>query len=138
MYPDERPSRSACAVVIFKNGKEIIRFVRGLGSRTSNEAEYEALIAALLCCWMSELPSPDIYCDSTVVVQHTTNKWVCKSPLLLPYYLTVQDIQAAYGFKIHQVPRAKVYMPDELCNAFLDRQEQEERRILGDPSVGSS
>ncbi len=124
------PRRAAAAVVIFKNNKEIVRFVRGLGDRSNNEAEYEALIAALLICTMSDFEAPIIYSDSAVVVNHTNGKWQCKKKELLPYYLTVKEIRANYHFQIVQVPRAKVFLPDELCNLFLDEQDKEEQKLL--------
>ncbi len=125
--------KAACATVIFKSGKEIVRFVRGLGNRTNNEAEYEALITTLLICSMWELPAPTIYSDSEIVVKYTNNKWECRNKILLPYYMTVRDLQTSYSFQIKQVPRKKVFLPDDLCNKFLDQQVEEERRLFGDP-----
>ena len=34
---------AACAVVVYKNRKKIAQFARGLGHRSNNEAEYEAV-----------------------------------------------------------------------------------------------
>lgn len=129
--------RAAAAVVIFKSGKEIVRFARGLGDRSNNEAEYEALINALLILTMQDLPAPTIYSDSAVVVNHTTGRWECKSESLLPYYMTVQEIRNEYSFNIIQVPRSKVFLPDELCNRFLDEQEARERALLSRKRVVS-
>lgn len=125
-----KPRRAACAVVIFENKTEIVRFSRGLGDRSNNEAEYEALVSALLICTMSDIATPVIYSDSSVVVNHVKRKWDIKSPELLPYWMTVNEIAASYGFHIKEVPRKKVALADQLCNIFLDRLEEEEKRII--------
>lgn len=114
---------------MFKSNKEIVRFARGLGDRSNNEAEYEALISALLILAMQDLPSPTIYSDSAVVVNHTNRRWACRSTVLLPYYMTVQEIRSEYQFQLIQVPRSKVSLADSLCNNFLDAQEIEERAL---------
>ena len=100
-------SRAACAVVIFQDREEVVRFVRGLGDRTNEEAEYEALIDALLICSMSDMRQPVIYSDSSVVVGLTKNKMVCRDRKLLPYYMTVKELSMTIGFHIKQVPRTK-------------------------------
>lgn len=125
------PRRAAAAFVIIKNQKqELARFARGLGDRSNNEAEYEALIMALTTLAMLDLPTPTIYSDSTVVVNHTNGKWNCRSKSLLPFFLTVQQLKSVYSFNIIHVPRSRVYIPDELCNMFLDEQEAEELRLF--------
>lgn len=120
-----KPNVSACACVIYKNKKEVVRFARPLGSRTNNEAEYQALIDCLLICSMSDFYRPIIYSDSALVVNHTKGIWKCRSEELLSYYLTVAEIQSEYLFDIIQVPRKKVWLPDQLCNMALDKFEEQ-------------
>jgi ribonuclease HI len=126
---NDLPNEAAAAVVIFNNRKEIARFVRGLGPVSNNVAEFEALIAALLMCSMISLPRPVIYTDSQVVVNHVKGKWKCKSPELLPFYMTMREIQDNYGFDIVHVSRDKVFMPDHLCNLFLDEIAEEREKL---------
>lgn len=116
---------AACAVVIYKNEKEIARIARGLGKRTNNEAEYEAVITALLLCSMADLPDPVIYSDSAVVVNHITGKWKCHTPTLMPLFKTVKEIESEYRFRIQQVPRKYVHAADRLAKAFLDELEHD-------------
>lgn len=123
------PNEAACAVVIYNKKKEIVRFARGLGEVTNNEAEYAALIDALLICSMTDFPRPIIYTDSQVVYNHTKGIWPCKSPNLLPFYLTVREIQEEYAFDIVLVPREKVFAPDNMCNVFLDKLELEREKL---------
>jgi ribonuclease HI len=111
---------AACSVVVYKNRKKIAQFSRGLGPRTNNEAEYEAVIAGLLISAMADLVDPIIYTDSAVVANQTNGKWECKNRLLIPLLMTIEEIRQAYNFRIIQVPRAFVWEPDALANAFLD------------------
>lgn len=114
---------AACAAVVYKNRKKIAQFARGLGPRTNNEAEYEAVIAALLMCSMSDLIDPIIYTDSAVVSNHINGKWKCKNDLLVPLLMTINDIRDEYKFRVVQVPRHFVWEPDALANQFLDQLE---------------
>lgn len=116
---------SAAACVIYRNKKEIVRFARPIGSVSNNAAEYEALIQCLLICSMSDFYRPIIYSDSAVVVNHTKGIWKCRTENLLPYYLTVKQIQQEFPFDIHQVPRDKVWQADQLCNVALDQLEEQ-------------
>jgi hypothetical protein len=84
-----------------------------------------------LICVNSDVAAPVIYSDSSVVVNHVNRKWQIKSPVLLPYYMTVNEIAQSYGFVLKEVPRNKVRLADQLCNMFLDQLEEEERRIMG-------
>ncbi len=125
----DKPTEAACACVVYKNKKEMVRFARCLGTRTNNQAEYEALINALLVCAMTDFLNPTIYSDSSVVVNHINGVWNCRSAELLPFYLTVKQIQSEYPFRLIQVPRAKVFLPDALCNAALDELREEKKKL---------
>lgn len=113
---------AACAVVIYKNRKKIAEYARPLGRRTNNEAEYEALITALLICSMStEIVDPIIYSDSAVVVNQVNGKWECKNENLIPLLMSVNIIKDEYRFRLLQVPRSLVHEPDLLVNVCLDK-----------------
>jgi ribonuclease HI len=121
---------AACAAVIYKNKKRIAHYARGIGKRTNNEAEYEAVILALLMCAMADLPDPTIYSDSAVVVNQINRRWDCKNPSLLPLLMSIRDIQEEFRFKVEQVPRRMVAVADELCNEFLDNLQAESRLLI--------
>jgi ribonuclease HI len=122
--PVDGARHAACAVVAYNKKQEIVRFNRLLGDRDHNEAEYEALVSCLLLLSMSGFSNPIIYSDSAVVVNQINKKWEVKSPKLIPYYITISNIKSVYDFRLVQVPRSKVFIPDELCNKILDEEEQ--------------
>lgn len=112
---------AACAAVVYKNRKKVAQFARGLGHRTNNEAEYEAVIAALLICSMSDFLDPIIYTDSAVVANQINGKWQCKNESLIPLLMTIEDIRQEYPFRVLQVDRSFVWEADFLANEFLDQ-----------------
>lgn len=114
---------AACATVVYKNRKKVAQFARGLGPRTNNEAEYEAVIAGLLICSMADLLDPIIYTDSAVVANHINGKWKCKNAALIPLLMTVEEIRSEFNFRVVQVNRSFVWEPDSLANTFLNELE---------------
>jgi ribonuclease HI len=118
---------AACAVVIYQNRKHVGQYARPLGRRTNNEAEYEAVIAALLMCSMSGIEDPIIYSDSAVVCNHVSGKWTCTNANLLPLLMSIRIVQEDYRFRLVQVDRSFVYKADELVNECIDRVEVERK-----------
>lgn len=110
----------ACAVVIHRNKKTVGQFARGLGFVTNNQAEYEAVLLALLMCWSADIKKPTIYSDSTLVVKQVNGEWNCKNKNLLPLLLSIKEIQQVYSFNLVNVKRNVVSEADALANAFLD------------------
>lgn len=115
---------AACAAVVYKNKKKVVQFARGLGRRTNNEAEYEAVITGLLICSMSDFVDPIIYTDSAVVANQVNGKWKCKNRALIPLLMTIEEIKSEYRFRLVQVPRNLVWEPDRLSNQFLNQLEK--------------
>lgn len=111
---------AACAAVFFRAGKPIDKVFRTLGPRTNNEAEYEALILALICATARNLPPPVIYTDSAVVANQVNGIWRTRDPKLLAMLFTVANIKEGYQFFLRQVPRDRVHAADKLCNEALD------------------
>lgn len=124
----KRIGEASCAAVVYKNRKKVAQFARGLGLRTNNEAEFEAVISALLICSMSDFYDPIIYTDSAVVANQINGKWKCRNNSLLPLLMTIEDIREEFNFKVVQVERSFVWEPDELCNQFLDKLEEKKQK----------
>jgi len=125
----KRIGEASCAAVVYKNRKKVAQFARGLGPRSNNEAEYEAVIAALLICSMSDFLDPIIYTDSAVVANHINGKWVCRNSSLIPLLMTIEDIRQEYPFRVLQVDRSFVWEADFLANEFLDQLKQRKQII---------
>lgn len=125
----KKVGEASCAAVVYKNRKKVAQFARGLGPRSNNEAEYEAVIAALLICSMSDFLDPIIYTDSAVVANHINGKWICRNSSLIPLLMTIEDIRQEYPFRVLQVDRSFVWEADFLANEFLDQLKQRKQII---------
>lgn len=118
---DTNRGDGAAAVLIYQNRKLIGQYARGLGRRTNNEAEYEAVLLALILCWAANLTDPIIYSDSTVVVNQINKKWQCKSPDLQSLLASVKEIEEEFRFRVVHVKRNQVSEADRLANQMLDK-----------------
>lgn len=113
--------RAACAFVAYEKRKRIAQFARTLGARTNNEAEYEALIMALLVARSGGYTDPVVYSDSKLVVKQVEGLWKCKTPNLVPLLHSVKMLQEDYRFKLVHVDRSFVHEADHLANVCLDK-----------------
>lgn len=113
---------AACGVVIYKNNKLVGQIARGLGKRTNNEAEYEAVLLGVMMCWAADLQDPLIYSDSQVVVKQVNQLWHCRTPELVPLLMTIHDIREVFRFRVQYTSRKTpgIQQADSLANAFLD------------------
>lgn len=118
----EDPGEASCAMILCKNGKTVGQMARGLGKRTNNEAEYEAVLLGLLMAWAGDCTDPIIYSDSVLVVKQVNNIWYCKTPVLVPLLMTIQDIRDVFRFRLEYTPRKTpgIRAADALAHEFLD------------------
>lgn len=100
------------------------RFSRFLGKRTNNEAEYEALIAALEMA--QNLTKGDVHCflDSKLVVKQLAGEYRVRSRRLRSLMLKVRELQDHFQKVIfNHVSRTdkSIVEVDKLANWVLDR-----------------
>lgn len=119
----DQPGEGAIGVAIYRNKKMIGQFARGIGKRSNNEAEYEAVIHGLLLAWAADLQDPTVYTDSMIVAKQVNGEWQCNTPSLRPLLLTIQELREVFRFRLIQRPREELWEPDALCNLFLDKLE---------------
>lgn len=117
---DDHDGHAALGIAIHRNGEMIGQFCRGLGRRTNNEAEYEALIHALLMCWSADFRSPTIYSDSLLMVNQVNGTWNCHADALQPLLASVKELSEIFPFRLVHVERRAVWEADALANFFLD------------------
>ena len=94
-----------------------------LGSRTNNQAEYEALIAALESA--ISLGAQEVLChlDSELVVKQVTGEFRVKNRELKKLWNKVQELCQRFGkISFVNVPRTNMYIQkaDALVNEALD------------------
>lgn len=119
------PGPSATAfMIIDEDGRILKRYSKYVGVGTNNQAEYEALIAALE--FASGITNQEIVCymDSELVVKQLNGKYRVRNALLRPRWLKVQELKPRFQrISFFHVSREDAYIQrvDRLANQVLDR-----------------
>jgi lactoylglutathione lyase len=135
------PGPAALAYVILAENHVLKSDSRFLGVKTNNQAEYEALIAALQCAITLNPESIICHLDSELVTKQLTGEYSVKNPELKLYWQKTRKLLV--GFKkssfIH-VPRTNVWIgkADALVNKTLDEQKGNCKVSVTEPLIGQS
>ncbi len=112
-------------MILTEDGGVVKAESRYLGKRTNNQAEYEALIAALKAA--VELGAKEAVChlDSELVCRHLTGAYRVKNPELRKLWGKVQELKACFArLEFVNVPRTDPFIrqADFLVNQRLDQE----------------
>lgn len=108
------------ATIKDENGRLLASVSRAIGRTTNNQAEYQALIAALEKVIDLGARQVDIRLDSELVVRQVEGRYRVKKAGLKPLYLRVGKLLGQLdGFTISHVPRCQNAEADQLANAAL-------------------
>ena len=110
-------------VILSGKGQILMTKSRYVGSRTNNQAEYEALIAALEAA--TALNAEEVIChlDSQLVVKQLTGEYKVKNSELKKLWMQVQDLRKRFKkTSFRNVPRTNIQIQkaDALVNNALD------------------
>ncbi len=121
-------SAASAAVIIDKHSGAEKSYSISLGTRTNNEAEYEAVILALkkikALYGKAKIQSLTIEgnLDSELVVKQLTHKYKILDPKIQPLFITVWNLLLDFGkVTFHHVPRIQNQLADKLVNKELDK-----------------
>jgi ribonuclease HI len=120
------PGPAAIAFVALSETNQVLMSnSRYIGSRTNNQAEYEALIAALEAG--ASFHAEEIVChlDSELVVKQLTGEYAVKNPELKKLWRRVQELNRCFKqVSFISVPRTnrQIQKADALVNEALDRE----------------
>jgi ribonuclease HI len=118
------PGPAAIAFLILtEKGQVVKKQSRCLGVRTNNQAEYEALIAALESA--AAIGAEELIChlDSEVVAKHLTGEYKVKNAALKQLWNRAQELKKRFKkVSFVNVPRTDRYIQeaDRLVNEALD------------------
>ncbi len=110
-------------LILSETGQVLASTSRYLGSRTNNQAEYEAIIEALESA--AKLDAEEVIChlDSQLVVKQVTGDYRVKNSELLKLWKKVQELSGSFKKTIFKsVPRnnSHIQKADALVNKALD------------------
>ena len=117
------PGPSAYAYLVCD--RDIILDEQGkfLGRATNNEAEYQAVIAALDAAAGFSHGPVTVFSDSELVIRQLSGRYKVRAAHLLPLYKKVKVSEEAFEMVSYRsVPRenALIQRMDSLCNRILD------------------
>jgi ribonuclease HI len=104
-----------------EKGNLITQISRRIGRTTNNQAEYQAIIAALEKAISLSAKHVELHSDSELVVKQINGRYRVKNVSLRPLYQKiVQLIGSLEGFTIAYIPRQQNAEADALANKALD------------------
>ena len=114
---------AAAFIVLSENGQVLAASSRYLGLRTNNQAEYEALIAALQ--FAATINAEEVIChlDSELVAKQLTGEYTVKNLKLRTLWRKIQELNSCFkNVSFIRVPRTNIQIQkaDALVNEVLD------------------
>jgi ribonuclease HI len=117
------PGPAAIGVVI-ESGDQLVREVSAtIGSTTNNQAEYQAVYAALIAAQELGAQQVDVYADSELIVKQLRGEYKVKNKELGPWFVKIQALIKQVGLvRLHVIRREDNVRADALVNQALDDQ----------------
>jgi ribonuclease HI len=119
------PGLAAIAFIILsENGQILMTKSRYIGLRTNNQAEYEALIAALESAVALNADEVTCHLDSELVTRQLTGEYAIKNLELREMWNKVQELKRHFKkVSFISVPRTnnQIQKADKLVNETLDK-----------------
>ncbi len=120
------PGPSAIGAVIEHDGKLVHTIAQTIGNTTNNQAEYQAVHAALSWVQQHGGTEVDLYADSELIVKQLRGEYKVKNKELAPWYIKCISLKNHIGkVKFNVVRREQNAAADALVNEALDKQELE-------------
>jgi ribonuclease HI len=109
------------ATIRDEKGKLMVRISQRIGITTNNQAEYQAIMAALEKAINLGAKHIELKSDSELVVKQINGRYRVKNKALQPLYQKVKQLIGALGdFTIAHIPREQNAEADKLANKALD------------------
>ena len=115
------PGQGAVGWVLVTNDGIVAEGGQTIGRVTNNQAEYEALIAALEAAVDYGFDQVELRGDSELIVKQMRGEWNTNDPTLREYRVDAHELLGRVGqWSIDHVPREANERADELANEALD------------------
>jgi ribonuclease HI len=116
------PGPAAIGAVIEQSGVLVHRISQTIGHTTNNQAEYQAVHAALTWVQQQGGTDVDLYADSELIVKQLRGEYKVKNKDLAPWYIKCISLKNQIGkVKFNVVRREQNTAADALVNEALDR-----------------
>jgi len=119
------------------DGAVVDEIAKGIGWKTNNAAEYEALIAALELAHAHGVQRLAVLSDSTLMVEQMRGNWKVKHDGLKPLHAAARSLARKFTqVRYEAVRRERNKRADELANIGVDRDNPGARPPAGRPGKG--
>lgn len=125
------PGSGGAGFIVYQNGTVVDAGGIYLGDGVSNNAaEYAGLIAGLESAAAKGFQAIEVFCDSQLIVEQSTNRWRVKKPHLKPYHAQVRGLLVKFKYwSLGWTSRENNTVADRLANAAAV---QKQNVTLGD------
>jgi ribonuclease HI len=116
------PGPAGIGVLIYKDGdrQSIIKLSDGIGVKTNNQAEYQALIRALEYAVSLKAEDVEINSDSELMVKQMNGSYRIKNAGIKPLYTEAKRLAGLIKkFSLRYIPREDNQGADKLANKAL-------------------
>lgn len=117
------PGPGSIGIVIYKNKKKVFSLHQDIGWVTNNEAEYKALIKALMIIkekknQLGSIEKIIFYSDSRLLVNQVNGFFKVKQGKIKEYILMIRELEMAINLPIvyRLIPREENKEADQLVN----------------------
>lgn len=115
------PGPAAIGAVIEVDGKVVHQLHQTIGVTTNNQAEYQAVHAALQWCQSQGATSVALFADSELVVKQLRGEYKMKNKDLAQWFIRIQSLVNQIGrVTFTAIPREQNSAADALVNQALD------------------
>lgn len=117
------PGPSAIGAVIEQGNTVVAEVKKYIGETTNNQAEYQAVHAALT--WVKEHDGKDVdlFADSELIVKQLRGEYKVKNKELAPWFIKCKSLVNEIGHvRFHVIRREQNEAADVLVNEVLDVQ----------------
>ena len=109
------------AIIKDEQGRLVASVSRRIGTATNNEAEYQALIAALEKAINLGVKEVELNSDSELVVKQLKGRYRVKKAALKPLHQKMRQLlDSLEDFTVTHIPREQNTEADSLANKALD------------------
>ncbi len=117
------PGPAGLGVVIYDSRRKIVKkFGKYLGKKTNNEAEYEAVIRALLFARELEATTVEFNLDSELIVRQLNHIYRVRDKRMLEFVLRIRSLETNFKKVTYRhIPREQNKFADQLVNAVIDK-----------------
>lgn len=124
------PGPAAIAAILQADNSKIYEYGEFIGEATNNEAEYKALIMALLKAKMLKAKIVNCYLDSELVVKHLNHQYRLKDEKIIPLFIKIWNLMFDFEkVTFSHIPREKNKKADALVNKILDSETKQKKLI---------